>query len=371
MITVTSGMAPPLPLPDGVRVRPLILPDRADGPGSADLRALAPVRNEVYRAVTGRPDDDRTPAELLALLRSTADTVRLTWLIEADGDLVGRAGLVLPQEADTTTARMNLELLPGVWGRGIGSAVYPLIEQQARAHARSTLELWAEQPASDGPRLTAPTGFGSVPDDRIARFLQRHGFRLEQVDRVSTLELDPAVRSRLGRLLADARAHAAEYRLARWAYPTPREYVDGYAWAKSRMSTDAPSGGLSATEEAWDETRVRDFEDFRLAGDGHAVVTAALHIPSGRLSAYTELSIGADRTASTHQDDTLVLAAHRGHRLGMIVKCASLLGWMDEVPSSRHVITYNAEENRPMLDINEAIGFAPVSYEGAWRKDLT
>ena len=371
MSTLTNEAVPPLQIPDGVRVRPLVLPDRADGPGSADLHALAPVRNEVYRAVTGRPDDDRTAEELLALLRSTADTARLTWLIEADGDLVGRATVILPQEADTTTARINLDLLPRVWGRGIGSAVYPLIEHAARAHGRSTLELWAEQPASDGPRLAAPTGFGSVPDDRIARFLRRHGFRLEQVDRVSRLELDDTVRSRLGRLLADARPHAAEYRLVRWAYPTPPELVDGYAWAKSRMSTDAPSAGLSAPEESWDETRVRDVEDFRLAGGGHAVITAAVHIATGELSAYTELSIGADRTATTHQDDTLVLVAHRGHRLGTIVKCASLLGWMDEVPASRRVITYNAEENRPMLDINEAIGFAPVSYEGAWRKDLT
>ncbi|MDR6865969.1 GNAT superfamily N-acetyltransferase [Microbacterium resistens] len=360
-----------LSLPDGVRVRPLVLPDRADGPGSADLQALAPVRNEIYRAVTGRSEDDRTPAELLPILRSTADTRKLLWLVEKDGALVGRVGLFLPQEEGAVSATMNLDLLPRVWGQGIGSAVYPLIEQQAREHGRTAIELWAEQPASAGPRIAAPTGYGSVPDDRIAGFLRGRGFRLEQVDRISMLALDEDARARLGRLLADARAHAEEYRLVRWTFPTPPERIDGYAWMKSRMSTDAPSAGLSPLEEVWDAARVREFERSHLDGGRHVVVTAAEHTGTGELSAFTELSIGPDRTASTHQDDTLVLAAHRGHRLGLIVKCASLLGWMDEIPSSPRAITYNAEENRPMLDINETLGFAPVSYEGAWRKDLT
>ena len=149
------------------------------------------------------------------------------------------------------------------------------------------------------------------------------------------------------------------------------EYVDGYAWMKSRMVTDAPSAGLEFDEETWDAARIAE-HDSKYTDSGRTIqVTAAQHIATGELCAFNELVVGKDRTEASHQEDTLVLKEHRGHKLGTLVKCAGLLSWRDIAPDSPRVITYNAEENRPMLDINEAIGFVPISYEGAWKKVLS
>ena len=51
----------------------------------------------------------------------------------------------------------------------------------------------------------------------------------------------------------------------------------------------------------------------------------------------------------------------------MLLKVANLrqLGGAAEL-----IYTFNAEENRPMQAVNEAVGFTPAGVEGAWRKEL-
>jgi len=99
-------------------------------------------------------------------------------------------------------------------------------------------------------------------------------------------------------------------------------------------------------------------------------VTVAQHIPSARLVAFTELAVDEARPQIAHQEDTLVLSEHRGHRLGMLLKGENLARLHELLPEVLEVETYNAEENRPMLAINELMGFTPMLYAGEWQKRL-
>lgn len=355
----------------GASLRPLVLPARADAPDAGEFRELARVRNIIYRELTGRDEQDLSAEALLPLLRSRRERTILVSTVRLEDEVVGRVVLDVPHDEGSRVLQATLELLPRVWGRGIGSAVLPYIEAVAREHGRTVIQSWFEQQASDEPRLEAPTGYGSVPRDHAARFALANAFALEQVYRVSQLALTPRILDEVAVKLEEARAASSDYRLVHWTLPTPADRIEGYAWLKSRMSTDAPAAGLDVDEEKWDAQRVIEMEQ-RVAQMGQTLlVVAAEHIESGELSAFTEIGIGTDRTATTHQHDTLVLKNHRGHRLGMLVKSAALLAWRQIAPGSPRVITYNAEENRPMLAINEALGFTAVAYEGAWKKELT
>ena len=355
--------------PAGVAFRSLVIPKSMDAPEAADFTEMVRVRNIVYRQISGRDDNDITADELLPFYQPDEYELRFVWSVVKDDAVVGRIGVDIPLEGGSKALYWLIELQREVWGQGIGSAAYEFVEQVAREHDRTVLESWAKHPEAAGPRLDPPTGFGSIPLDHAARFYLSKGYTLEQVERFSELDLSTS-RDTVDRLLAEAAEVAQGYRVVEWFAPTPPDWADGYAQMKARMSTDAPSAGLEMPEETWDAARIAKHDEQYTASQRVIHVTAAQHIESGQLCAFNELVIGRDRTGVTHQEDTLVLKEHRGHRLGMLVKCAGLVAWRDIAPDSPRVITYNAEENRPMLSINEAIGFTPVSYEGAWKKVL-
>ena len=352
-----------------VTISPLTIPASIDAPDAADFLAMVQVRNEIYRTINGNEDETMAPAELLPHYDEDPDEIRLAWIIRDGETVIGRAGLDVVTEANSHIGYWLVEILREHEGRGIGSAAYEIVEQTAREHGRRVLQSWAEHPDAPGPRLAAPTGFGDIPHDRPARFYQRHGYSLEQIERKSTFDMT-APMDRVEELFEQAKAASAGYRLVQWTLPTPPEFVEGFAWAKSRMSTDAPAANMEFDEQVWDAERVARNDQRYLDAGNLVLVTAAVHEESGRVAAFNELVRPVDPGMTSNQHDTLVLKEHRGHRLGMLVKCAGLLSWREHAPLSPKVMTYNAEENRPMLDINEALGFVPVSYCGAWKKVL-
>lgn len=69
--------------------------------------------------------------------------------------------------------------------------------------------------------------------------------------------------------------------------------------------------------------------------------------------------------AAPHRPGRRGRGDHRGHRLGLAVKVANLrqLG-----PSHSCVTTWNAAANRPMIAINEALGFQVIEQGAGYQK---
>jgi len=348
---------------DEVAIPPRIADDR-DGV----FVGMMAVRNAVEVAGYGIPEVAVGPEEMLPTYIDPNEPKRV--LVARIGhQIVGRAVLEL-QLDQTEVGWHDVKVLPGFEGRGIGTALAEAIEAISRELGHTRLITYVVSPDGPGERLNAPTGFGSVPaGNREVRFLLARGWTLEQVERASRFAL-PADPEALAELRAAAERHAGDYEVLTWPGATPPELLDEMAELQTRMSTDAPSAGLDEPLDVWSAERFATKEALLLDSPIQLLTAAAQHRSSGRLGGFTRLSVPNDVTKSVGQWETIVLREHRGHRLGMLMKVVNLQLLEESAPGHPSVLTWNAEENRPMLAVNEAVGFVPIGYEGAWKKQI-
>jgi hypothetical protein len=113
-------------------------------------------------------------------------------------------------------------------------------------------------------------------------------------------------------------------------------------------------------------------QDEEIIESGRTRVLVLALDATGTIVAYTcAVTSPADRDErSVDQWSTLVLPAHRGHRLGLAVKCALTRTLQERFPDRTFVRTQNAEVNAPMVRINELLGFRVHSIEGEFQHQL-
>lgn len=367
-----------MPPHDALVIAAVVIPPRGSGPDtarlSADFRTCQAMREAQDTAVWGNLDRCLTDKEALEYWRGNRYEERHLFLARIGNEPVGLCSVTMPLQDNTATAGIDVLVVPGRRRRGIGRALLRYAEAVARTRGRSSLDAFHEIPLEvpeDGTRiLAAKSGAGHLPADHPASaFAMAAGYQLEQVERSSRLAL-PVSECLLARLEAEGLAHAGHYTLTAWDDHCPEALVAGYARLRVRMSEDAPTAGMDWEREAWDADRVREDESTLGRGGAQSAVAAAVHRHTGELVAYTVLTWRPQVPESLIQQDTLVAAEHRGHRLGMLVKAANLRRAQEKWPSARSVLTWNASENQHMLAINTALGFKPAGYEGEWQKRL-
>ncbi|MPZ26934.1 MAG: GNAT family N-acetyltransferase [Micromonosporaceae bacterium] len=276
------------------------------------------------------------------------------------GEVTGYLALELPLRENLDNVDASLTVHPAHRRRGVGRALHAYLLERMRdlgriRYASGTVEALPGGPARDDGGRAFATAMGAKPAlDEVRRRLD-----------LTTLD-EPAVAA----MLDQARTKAAGYQVVTWSGPAPEEYAADVGYLDGRLVSDAPMGDLQWEAPTIDVARLRESEDAVAAARWHLHSAGAVHEATGRMVALT--AVARQETSPWHafQWITLVDPAHRGHRLGALVKVENLRYARSQEPELRVIDTWNAAVNQHMISINEAMGFRPVDSWVNWQQEI-
>lgn len=274
-----------------------------------------------------------------------------------DGEVVGYLGLELPQLENRDHADVALVIHPDYRRRGLGREVHRFLLERLRQLGRDRYAARTVAALPGGPQRSDAGGrFAAAMGAEAALPEIRCRLDLHTMDQLS--QLPPS---------ADLSRRAVGYRLVSWQGRTPERFAADAAYLEGRLLTDAPRGALDGDPPRIDADRLHEREDMVMASRWLAYSTGAVHESSGVLVAQTTLGLQKSSRWHAYQSITLVDPAHRGHRLGLLVKLENLRQTRAAEPDLRVIDTWNAASNQHMITINEAMGFRPVDSWMNWQ----
>jgi GNAT superfamily N-acetyltransferase len=331
-----------------LQIRRLDPADRADMDAFQEVYAAAELAEDPDAALYSRADG-------ISILTSGGNRFGEGYGAFVGGRMVGE--LLLTGELPDTlrVLRVWLWVTPSHQRRDVGTALTAYADERARALGRTVLHSQAR--------------IGVDRDNGNRRFAERVGFALANTEIERRLPL-PADLALLERLAADAAPYHRGYRIVAAAGPVPDDLAPSYADLKNLMELEMPSGDLEVEEGRGTAADITQ-QDVELTLAGRTRVAAYALDPAGVVVAYAVAAVSNADHDHVDQWGTIVHPGHRGHRLGMAVKCAQLRALTDSVRDKRFIATTNAETNIHMVAINQALGFEVVQVYGDFQKRLT
>lgn len=321
-------------------------------PATADVAGALAVK-EAARIVDSPYLLNTAQAEFLAGLRHGWDGEPAATAVarQPNGQVVAVFGVSMPMRDNTHLGVLSITVDPAWRRQGIGTQLFACGVERLLAAGR-TLVLADCWEGSAGVPFAKSVGLDRASED----VMRRQDLRIIDHDRFAEL----------GR---QARPHSADYELLQLRGAVPDHLVDAVVTMTAAIN-DAPTDDLDVEDEVFSPDRIRAFESAQSANDRRIYRLVARHRVSGELAGHTLVGVSAQQPWQAWQFDTSVVRAHRGHRLGLLLK-AEMLGWLrDAEPQLHRLDTWNAASNAHMIEINETLGYQVIAHAVGWQHRL-
>jgi GNAT superfamily N-acetyltransferase len=314
---------------------------------------IAEVANAAHRI--DAPQNEPEPVEHLRLwLTFGWDDRGIEHVVvgRIDGRLTAFATVELPIWDNRHMAFVELYIHPDYRTSAVGEQVFDEVNATMKANDRTLLVANAWK------------------DSHLERFLTEHG--LEMASEAAQRRLIPADLgwTELDGLHAESLAASSAYEVFEVPAPVSDDLVDGMVELQLAMN-DAPLDDLALQANRWNAQRYRECESALAHRQMTSYRLAARHRERGEMAGFTAVVVEDARPHLGFQEDTAVIRAHRGHRLGLRLKIEMLRHLREVRPQIRQIDTWNAVSNSHMIAVNDALGCFVAGYGGELQRDFS
>jgi GNAT superfamily N-acetyltransferase len=285
------------------------------------------------------------PALLLNLVEGSGEPEDQTVLLARDGDrIVGWARATAPVREYTHSLYLQGCVAPDRQREGIGRA---LLDRIVDGTDRSTLRTRAFE-GTPGPAVLSAWGFTASHTSVVRR---------QQLD-----DPDPSWAA----MRREAEAAAEGYELVRRAGPTPEADLPEMVVLREAIN-DAPD---ALEYESYPVERIAAYEQALVRRRQTQYTVVARHRATGEPAGVTLVCVDEFDPSVGHQEDTSVVRAHRGHRLGLLLKL-DMIEWLRrERPEVAALETWNDATNHHMIAVNERLGMREVGRNTMYKRSV-
>jgi mycothiol synthase len=268
-------------------------------------------------------------------------------LIVAGGEIVGH---LLCSESNWSSTKnlfhVRVVVRPDRRGEGIGRAGFARAVESAREAGAAKLDAWTRS-----------------TDERSVRFLTDRGFRLREREVISILQLPLLDIDRFAGVEARARNAGVVITTFPELLPHRSRLVEELYELDKRTTEDIPLDEPVEFQGGFETWRRHVLDHPRLLLDAWFIALA----PDGTIVGFSNASLG-DTPAELDTGYTCVTREWRGKGIAFSLKLA--VARFAIARGAVRIGTSNPVANRPMLRINEAMGFYKLPEDHTYRVDL-
>ena len=164
-----------------------------------------------------------------------------------------------------------------------------------------------------------------------------------------------------------ASERASDYEINLWEDEYPKNELEGFTKLYNDFWNSIPVGSLDYEYEELSPERLENEMNSKIRRGWKNWIMIAKHKVTGDYAGFTSLIFTGFNPEMLNQGNTGVAIKHRNKGLGRWLKATLLKHVLKEMPEVKKIRSENDTTNKPMLNINNKMGFKPIYSESYWQ----